>query len=152
MLLKYVGRWNQDRLIVNLTKLQQYCKNLHKSAIKSPKLKSLQYRLLLNNIVTNMTLKQWKMLECDDCTFCKSAPESTLHLLYECNMVQAILKEICKLWRSCDSSVVVNSQDYIFNSIYEKSDHNMMLQECFFIWNKKVINPSVLGLVKAWSL
>ena len=48
------------------------------------KLRSFQYLLLQNALVTNKTLKQYKIKD-DKCTFCKIEWETIMHLLYDCS-------------------------------------------------------------------
>ena len=48
------------------------------------KLRSFQYLLLQNALVTNKTLKQYKIKD-DKCTFCKIESETITHLLYDCS-------------------------------------------------------------------
>ena len=66
---KYGHRWVHMGLNVDFVKYQQAFQDLH-IVIKSSKLRSFQYRLLLNKITTNCDLKEWKLRESDSCTFC----------------------------------------------------------------------------------
>ena len=55
-----------------------------------PKLRSFQYRLLMNIIVTNKQLYAWGKAQNNLCTFCKSHKETVLHLFVECDLVQEL--------------------------------------------------------------
>ena len=59
-----------------------------------PKLRSFQYRLLHNSIITNAHLFRWKMLSNNLCSFCQEEKETTIHLLCECTIVENLWKKL----------------------------------------------------------
>ena len=52
---------------------------------KFTKLQEFQYKVLTTSVITNITLKQWGILNTDLCTFCGQETETLCHLLWECN-------------------------------------------------------------------
>ena len=55
-----------------------------------PKYRSFQYRLLQRGIVTNIQLYKWKIVESENCTFCREHKETYRHLFVECEKVQEV--------------------------------------------------------------
>ena len=51
------------------------------------KLRSFQYRILTQSLITNVQLKQYGIKDSNLCTFCNSQKESTVHLLFYCPSV-----------------------------------------------------------------
>ena len=62
------------------------------------KLRSFQYRILMNAIVTNTHLFKYKIRDNDLCSNCNAAQETTKHLFFECDKVidiwEAVYKQI----------------------------------------------------------
>ena len=78
--------------------------------IQIVKLRDFQYRLLLNKVPTNVDLTIWKMLDNEDCTFCRTSPETIMHLFYECIFVKRLWKFFCRL---CDVRPEMITKDQI---------------------------------------
>ena len=57
-------------------------------------LKWLVYQILRGCLTTNTVLKKMKQRNCDLCTFCRQAPETTGHLFWDCREVSQFLKDI----------------------------------------------------------
>ena len=64
------------------------------SSTSNTKLLDFQYRVLHNILITNIQLKQWHIKEDDNCTFCASYPETTSHLLLDCQYSIRIWREM----------------------------------------------------------
>ena len=60
------------------------------SLTNNPKYRSFQYRLLQRGIVTNIQLCKWGIKDSENCYFCKQEPETIVHLLILCPVVQEI--------------------------------------------------------------
>ena len=60
------------------------------------KLRDFQYRLLQRALVTNIQLKEWKIVDSNLCTFCHSSPETIDHLMYSCTQVFPLWMEFKK--------------------------------------------------------
>ena len=65
-----------------------------------PQLRIFHYRLLLNKIFTNDTLKKWRIVDSDKCDYC-DCKQTILHLLIECQVSQ-------KLWSLVELIINVN--------------------------------------------
>ena len=61
-----------------------------------PKYRSCQYRILQRGLVTNIQLSKWGMRESELCSFCKSEPETTSHLLADCPIVRELWNKVEK--------------------------------------------------------
>ena len=58
------------------------------------KLRSFQYKLLNNAILTNVRLKHMAIVENSKCDFCKNETETLVHMFVDCPMVREIWKFI----------------------------------------------------------
>ena len=58
------------------------------------KLRSFQYRQLMNSIVTNIQLYRWKIKDSEMCTLCNSEPETVYHMLFGCVHVKDLWEEV----------------------------------------------------------
>ena len=76
----------------------RYITNITKITI-SVKLRSFQYPLLLNAIVTNNRLKMMKIVDSDKCSLCSNAIETIKHLFYECTRVKEIWNYVCNKYK-----------------------------------------------------
>ena len=54
------------------------------------KLRSFQYKFLMNSIITNIKLKHYKVKDSDLCSFCSLEKETMQHLFYDCKYVQVL--------------------------------------------------------------
>lgn len=91
--------WNHDlkenldengfsRLLVNLRKITS-----------STKLQYFQYRILVKKLTTNIQVSKWDQTISSDCTFCKSSPETIVHLFFECTSVKKLWKAMSKWFK-----------------------------------------------------
>ena len=90
-----------------------------------PKYRNFQYRLMQRGLVTNTQLFQWKILDNDQCTFCKTEAETLLHLFCFCpqvgelwNRVATYLMEKFNL-----ENVSLEPKNIIFNRITPRKNH-----------------------------
>ena len=91
------------------------------------KLRSFQYRLLNNALITNVNLQHWRMRSNSDCTFCKDQAETVLHLLVECSTVRTVIWEPFKKWLNyfCYIDLMLESHILILND-YKDSFPDMV--------------------------
>ncbi len=61
------------------------------------KLRSFQYRLLNNAVLTNKRLFKMKEVDTEYCTFCNTQIETVAHVLWECNTAQHLWNNV-KQW------------------------------------------------------
>lgn len=89
------------------------------------KYRDFQYRLLMGNIVTNATLKLWKLSSTDKCTFCNLQREDEVHMLCECIKIKPVWDEVRKYIKQNDKNNMYNVLDWsnkaiIFNSVHPR--------------------------------
>ena len=71
---EYLKAFRNIQVVTNITKLRDF-----------------QYRLLVNDIHTNVRLYHWKIVETQDCELCKLQCKQTVtHLLYNCKIAQGL--------------------------------------------------------------
>ena len=88
------------------------------------KLRSFQYRLIHNAIVTNKRMFLWKQIESPNCTFCDRSEENILHLLVNCEYVKSLwenLRPTLKIFSKQD--LEFNYETILLNKIHPVSGH-----------------------------
>ena len=78
---------------LEVDEVKNLIRNINKLTI-CVKLRSFQYKLLMQGVITNVNLKYYGIKSTDQCTFCNQATETYIHLFVECNKVKPILKFI----------------------------------------------------------
>ena len=121
---KYV-KW-QKRLnsSISFKDFLMFFKNIRKCTNHS-KLRSFQYRLLNDAIVTNVLLERWKVLSSDECSFCHKTAETITHLLWECEKVQSLwykIREFCLELKS-NAPFELELSKIIFNIVHPVANH-----------------------------
>ena len=89
------------------------------------KLRSFQYRMLCNSIVTNKLLFKWKVISSENCTFCDSEPETIQHLFFHCCKITPIwlkVKEYCKQLTNKDD-IDLTANNVILNKVHPQASH-----------------------------
>ena len=96
------------------------------------KYRSFQYRLLQRALVTNIQLKEWKIIDSEKCTFCGEVDETVIHLFVECTKTQTLWKEVKEyiLERYNINIPILTSVEIIFNRIESKIGSIANLQKC----------------------
>ena len=90
--------------------------NFRKS-IKSTKLQYFQYRVLTRALTTNVRLVKWGKCQSNRCTFCHEHPETVIHLLVECKIIESLWKKLEKVIAYFFIvKVLFNKQVIIFNN------------------------------------
>ena len=118
-------KW-QSRLGSNLT-YAEYVKLFHNiyKCTNHTKLRSFQYRLLSNAIITNRQLYLWKIVNSELCSICKKEPETTKHLLYDCEIIQNVWKKVPMLIEKLKikTDYVINATNVIYNTVHKNPGH-----------------------------
>ena len=83
---RYIKAINKEMLYIDYISLFQ---KINQITISS-KLRSFQYKFLLQTVTTNIQLKYYQIKENDNCTFCKEQRESMKHLFFDCIKVQPL--------------------------------------------------------------
>ena len=96
-----------------------------------PKLRSFQYRLLHNAIVTNKRLYQWKVKDSPKCAFCQEE-ETIEHLMFFCLEVQGLWKNVKKYLDRLCCETFFTLETVMWNRIH-KSAKNIANFVCLLI-------------------
>ena len=82
------------------------------------KLRSFQYRLLNNAVLTNKRLFKMKEVDTEYCTFCNMHVETVVHVLWECTTAQHLWNNV-KQWVSqkTGKNVVFTLDNVILNNV-----------------------------------
>ena len=90
------------------------------------KLRSFQYRLLNDAIITNRNLKMWGILSSDKCTFCDIETETIVHLMFDCEIIQKVWKKIeafCHEEFEVADQLCFTAENVIYNRVHKNPAH-----------------------------
>ncbi len=82
------------------------------------KLRSFQYRLLNNAVLTNKRLFKMKEVPTELCTFCNTEVETVIHVIWECNIAQHLWNNVTQ-WvaQKTGKNVVFSLGNVILNNV-----------------------------------
>lgn len=107
-----------------------------------------QYRILTRSLSTNFRVSKWKTDVSPYCTFCGKNNETTIHLFFECELVQKrIWKPLCK-WINHFHSISINISVEIvicnnFKGRLSKLINTYILIAKFYLYRAKTQNANV---------
>ena len=115
---------------------------------KNIELRWLQFRILHRILPTRKMLKIFRLIENDQCVFCKRAVETVSHLFVHCPKVNAFWVEVWRAFKGCNgaySHVELSPRKILFGVDSNQSyDLNLfLLLAKWFIW-KQSKNESVV--------
>ena len=84
------------------------------------KLRSFQYKLLTNAILTKVRLKKMGVIQDDTCKFCNKEKETTEHLFVNCTEVKKSWEYVKK---NCNYRIELSPEKIIFNNPVENPRH-----------------------------
>lgn len=118
----------------NITKHLTECTN-------NIELRWLQFRILHRILPTRKKLKIFKVIDNDQCVFCKEAVETDLHLLVQCPKVKAFWDHIWRVFKSCNDKYRTMSLTprQIMICVEKDGDHDVnlfLLLAKQFIWKQ----------------
>jgi len=79
-------------------------------------LRNFQYKILQCILPTNSYLYKCNLISSSLCTFCSSFKETIIHVLYECNSVQPIWRELTLFLNSRQLHIDLNVNDIVFGT------------------------------------
>ena len=91
-----MNKWHhelQSELCENIYDFGRIHMNIYK-VTNVTKYQSFQYRLLQRVLVTNIHMYKWNMIDNNLCTFCRNAPETSVHLFIHCRVVQDLWQKV----------------------------------------------------------
>ena len=111
-------RWESKYSIsVDEVLLKAYFRRIY-TVTNFVKLRSFQFRVMHNALVLNTHLYRWGLRSDNQCSFCGSEKETLTHLLYLCEVVQALWKKIKEYAETLSSSQVhYNLENIIWNTV-----------------------------------
>ena len=118
---KYFQRWNDVGVVFCYEDYVKAFSNL--STIKITKYEDFQYRLLLKKIVTNEDLYDWGLKDSPECSFCGDFVEDIVHLMYQCRVVQEIIKWMINLCEINDIPCNMYCQTFILSKLNSDPKH-----------------------------
>ena len=117
-------KWTE--LLLREVSTDELCKefiNINKMT-NIPKLRSFQYRLLNNAIVTNIQLFHWGIMESKNCTFCNLNDENIIHLFCTCLHVKKLWEELESLFsKHLEVKPIFSIENILWNKIHPKPGH-----------------------------
>ena len=121
---KVANKWENTLLReIKVDEIKNQFKNVNKVSNVN-KYRSFQYRLLQNSLVTNKRMYTWGMLQTPNCSFCKLREENILHLLYNCEYVKPMWKELVKIMKNfTKKEIVLNYENIVFNKLHPDPKH-----------------------------
>ena len=96
---------------------------MYRSTTKITKYRDFQYRLLLHKINDNVTLKQWKLCEDEECSFCNREKDSLVHMFYECSKIQIFIETMNELCKTTKEEYKLDRQTFLLSMVVEKQGH-----------------------------
>lgn len=133
--------WNTDLKIKMQTEnLESHFKRIDRITLQT-KLRFFQYRLLNKALPTNVLISKWVPENDGKCYFCKSKPETIIHLFIDCIYVQKLWKALCKWLKYFhDVKVVLTSSNKMFCDVSTRSSrliNHLILLTKFYIYKTK---------------
>lgn len=109
--------------------------------------RDFQYRLLTHAIVTNRSLKIWKIRETDLCTFCNLEVETYTHLFYHCEIIFPLWDNLIHILRQRYqiSDLELSVKNIIFNLVHHKENH--IYNFIILIFKKLIYKCRCLGTI-----
>ena len=120
-------KWEQKLGIEISDEIWRNSMNKTKKLTMCTKLRSFQYRLLNNAIITSIDLKRFGLTDSEMCAFCNTTPESILHLIAQCQIVkQKIWKPLSRwLYHFCNIQFEYEPYEIVLND-YKDSFQDMV--------------------------
>ena len=78
------------------------------SCTSSTNLRTFHFKYLHRRIPTNTFLMKCKIFPTEKCTFCKSEPETTIHLFFQCSYVNVFWQTIIRWIKSFPNQENIN--------------------------------------------
>ena len=134
---KLIEKWTQDIPNINLEEVEfeNFFQIIPKS-IMSPKHRDFQFRLIHRVLVTNKSLKLWKIKESDRCTFCGLECETIKHILWDCMYVNRLWETLFNwITDKTNTTITFTVKDILLGITFEE----MIAFNCIFIITKQYI-------------
>ena len=108
-------KWKKQLIEFDAPQIGQALKVLY-AATNVPKLRSFQYRLIHNAVITNTNLHKWG-LGSPNCSFCSKDEENYVHLFCECIAVVPIWEECKSLGQQLSNdNILLTNENILMNT------------------------------------
>ena len=91
------------------------------------KLQDFQYRLLANDIHLNNRLYHWKIVNTQECEYCKKGKQTVTHFFFDCENAQMLWQKMRKYLSEYiqvdPSTIEINLKNIILNKVHPKPNH-----------------------------
>jgi len=117
------------------------------------KLRSFQYRLLQNGLITNKHLYKWKLIDTPLCSFCAQETENISHLFITCNITARLWTELKNWIKNKGYQKNIDINNIILNNIENDPKHVINLVVLIakqYIYKTRCLKtlPNIQELVK----
>ena len=122
----YVAWKMELKLNIDYNEWQSIQMHGHKISMAT-RLQLFQFKVLSKKLITNVHWNRWDRTVSDLCTFCKSAKETVIHLLWECKEAQILWKAITKWFKEIlEIHVEIDLQVIICNKYRGRGEKNLI--------------------------
>ena len=109
-------------------------------SIGAPSIRMFYYKLCNRILTTNHFLKIIGVLDIDSCTFCADAPETIIHLFWECSHTNQLYKKAKEyLSRSYQIELTLNINEWFFPTVGSELDIMMKTLLKFVIYRARFL-------------
>jgi hypothetical protein len=102
-------------------------------------LRNFQYKILQCILPTNSYLFKCNLISSSLCTFCSSCKETIIHVLYECNSVQPIWRELTLFLNSRQLHIDLNVNDIVFGT-KKGGNYNQVINYIIILMKSYIFN------------
>ena len=143
--LKYAHRWITKGLDLDFSVYLKSFKIIH-SCTGVSKFKDFQYHLSLCKIIVNQDLFEWNKIDSNLCTLCREAPETLMHLFWDCPKIQPLLRFYFDLCARNEIGTSFDITDWILNTMLEENNQTLNFLAVFikqFIYKCRCMNTNI---------
>ena len=148
-------KWNRDLnvLIDSNTWIESF--RITFNSVSDNYLKWLQYKILNRIIGCRYLLKKMKIVDSDTCTFCKTSPQTIIHLFCDCPIIKTLWTDLSG-WISSRSTFNVDFSPVVIvlgylnkNNIQQVINIIILLTKSYIFWCfQQLKSPNILDLQK----
>ena len=106
----------------NINNIRRYFKAIKVLSTRT-KLRNFQFRLLHNKVFCNNILVHWRKSESNICNLCHVGKQTIIHLMFECDKVNAIWMRLQDTLWSAGIICNFDAQNVLFCEVHESVNH-----------------------------
>ena len=131
-----VAKWSADLATTLSVDHIHEAFQLIKTSTLSPKHRDFQFRLIHRVLVTNRSLKLWKIKDSENCTLCNVESETICHLLWDCTHSKLIWNMLFNWINEKTQINITYSKKEVLLGI---ANYNMQFLNCLFLITKQYL-------------